>query len=75
MATIDVTITIPDNKMDGVNNSIAAAEGYDAAVDGTKAAFALAQGKKVLKSYIDDTYRHYAAKVAEDAADTDSETS
>jgi|TARA_R100001530_G_scaffold136088_1_gene115210 hypothetical protein len=74
MATIDVTVTIPDPKMDGVEDSIADANGYDAATDGTKGQFALAEAKKVLKSWIDDTYRHYHIKVASDAADTDSET-
>jgi len=62
MAT--VSVTIPDAVLGRVLDAIAAAYGYDAAKDGTKAAFA----KKQVARFVAETVRAHEATVAADTA-------
>lgn len=70
MADIDVALTIPAGKIEGLKDAIAAQNGYNAATDGTKTAFAIAQVKRVATEWLKDQYRRYQENEATSGVDT-----
>lgn len=67
----EITITIPNGVVNRVVDAIASEYNYDAAVDGTKNAFAKKQVIEFLKRTVKDAEASVATKTARDNAVSD----
>jgi len=71
MAKLDISLTLTTAKLSTMKDAIAANNSYNPTTDGTKAAFATQQAKRVLTEWAKDQFRRYVENQATAGVDID----